>query len=170
MNKVTPQFVTDPILNNCLNICKESLAGVDSLLKVIKANMLETLEPKVKVSNEEVERYQYISHGFSWYSTYVESLHQLLAWAEHLSDTGKLGKSESLILQIGFSEYLAQLRGGLQMSQNEFIRPNELGVSQERIINFFGESAQILIDKGNTDKARRLLVESMISQIGTPTA
>ncbi len=169
MNKVTPQFVTDPILNNCLNICKESLAGVDSLLKVIKANMLETLEPKVKVSNEEVERYQYISHGFSWYSTYVESLHQLLAWAEHLSDTGKLGKSESLILQIGFSEYLAQLRGGLQMSQNEFIRPNELGVSQERIINFFGESAQILIDKGNTDKARRLLVESMISQIGTPT-
>ena len=38
---------------------------------------------------------------------------------------------EELTLRIGFGEYLAQLIDGVPMSQNEFARPRELGLTLE---------------------------------------
>ena len=38
------------------------------------------------------------------------------------------GAAEELIVRIGFGEYLHQLLGGIPMSQNELVRPAELGL------------------------------------------
>jgi (2S)-methylsuccinyl-CoA dehydrogenase len=40
-----------------------------------------------------------------------------------------LGERESLILQIGFGEYLAQMAGGIAISQGEVVRPQDLGLA-----------------------------------------
>jgi (2S)-methylsuccinyl-CoA dehydrogenase len=74
-----------------------------------------------------IEREQRAVHGFAWTATVVEGLAQLLAWARRLAETGRLGEGEALVLSIGFGEYLAQLLGGLPMSQNEIARPADLG-------------------------------------------
>ncbi len=52
-----------------------------------------------------------------------KALAQLAAWARRLATAGRLGAGEDLVLRIGFGEYLAQLLGGLPMSQNEMVRP-----------------------------------------------
>src|SRR5262249_20760557 len=39
----------------------------------------------------------------------------------------KLGEIESLICQAAFGEYLAQIKGGIAMSQGEIVRPSDLG-------------------------------------------
>ena len=43
---------------------------------------------------------------------------------------GRFGEIESLIAQIGAGEYLAQLAGGVPMSQGEIVRPHELGLKE----------------------------------------
>ena len=45
-----------------------------------------------------------------------------------LTRPGKLGERERLILQLGFGEYLAQIVGGIPMSQGEIVRPSDLGL------------------------------------------
>ena len=62
-----------------------------------------------KVSAALIDRHQFAAHSLSWLATYAESLIQLHAWAARLSEQGRLGETEALILQIGFGEYLAQM-------------------------------------------------------------
>jgi (2S)-methylsuccinyl-CoA dehydrogenase len=47
----------------------------------------------------------------------------MLGWAERLETQERLGEIERLILQAAFGEYLAQMAGGLAMSQGEIARP-----------------------------------------------
>lgn len=73
------------------------------------------------------ERSQHLAHGLSWLVTYVETLRQVSEWAARLEAEGKFGEAEALLSQILFSEYCAQVIGGIPMNQGETIRPHELG-------------------------------------------
>ncbi len=42
---------------------------------------------------------------------------------------GLLGEIEELIVRIGLGEYLAQIQGGIPISQGEIVRPADLGLS-----------------------------------------
>ena len=53
------------------------------------------------------------------------------AWAERLVKDDKFGEDEQLIHQIAFCEYLSQIHGGIPMSQNEILRPQDIGLSQD---------------------------------------
>ncbi len=117
-----------------------------------------------KVSAARLERHQSAAHGLSWLATYVEALKQMRAWAGRLSASGHLGEAEALILQIGFGEYLAQIAGGIPMSQGEIARPADLGLGFEP-----GEAGQRLIAKGNTAEARARLVAGMRQTAGHAT-
>ena len=77
---------------------------------------------------EALEREQFAAHGLAWYATYAAGLRQMLGWAERLETSGRLGEIERLILQAAFGEYLAQMAGGLAMSQGEIARPADLGI------------------------------------------
>ena len=72
-------------------------------------------------------------HGFAWMATYVEALRQIRGWASRLDEAGEFGEAEALILQVAFGEYLAQLAGGIAMSQAEIVRPFDLGLSEAEI-------------------------------------
>lgn len=80
-----------------------------------------------RIDPARVEAAQRQVHGFAWAATTVEGLAQLAAWARRLALSGRSGAGEDLVLRAGMGEYLAQLLGGLPMSQNEMVRPSDLG-------------------------------------------
>ena len=72
---------------------------------------------------------QRATHGLAWLATYAEAIRQLCAYAERLHAAARFGEVEQLLLQIGLSEYLAQILGGIPMNQTEIVRPADFGLS-----------------------------------------
>jgi (2S)-methylsuccinyl-CoA dehydrogenase len=85
-------------------------------------------------------------------------------WAERLSTDGKFAEMEQLILQIAFGEYLAQIHGGIPMSQGEVARLSDLGLTAPP----HSAETALLIARGNIPTVRTRLVELM--QDGTANA
>ena len=114
-----------------------------------------------KVSPAKLEANQRAAHGLSWLGTYAEAIRQLAAYTERLSAEGRFGEAEDLCVRIGASEYLAQIAGGIPMSQGEFVRPGDLGLSDGDVAQFMIETVRQLIAGGNTPEARARLVALM---------
>ena len=104
-----------------------------------------------------VDSEQRIVHGLAWISTIAAALEQTAGWAERIDARNALGESEMLLLRIGFGEYLAQLTGGLPMSQNEIVRPVELGLEAAALQLAQDEAVVWLIRTGNTAPTRAAL-------------
>ncbi|MBV9375666.1 MAG: acyl-CoA dehydrogenase family protein, partial [Alphaproteobacteria bacterium] len=66
-------------------------------------------------------------------ASYVEALRQMRSWAARLDEAARFGDIEALILEIVYGEYLAQLAGGIPMSQGEFARAQDLGLADENM-------------------------------------
>jgi (2S)-methylsuccinyl-CoA dehydrogenase len=75
------------------------------------------------------DREQRATHGLAWLATYVEAIRQFCDYAERLHVVGTLGAIEELLIRIGLGEYLAQMLGGIPISQGEIVRPADLGLS-----------------------------------------
>ena len=61
-------------------------------------------------------------------------------WGDRLKGEGRFSEFEQLILAAAFAEYLAQIAGGIPMSQVEIIRPEALGVPKADIRRFEDEA------------------------------
>ena len=96
------------------------------------------------------ERNQHLAHGLSWLVTYVETLRQVAEWAARLEEEGKFGEAEALLSQVLFSEYCAQIIGGIPMNQGETIRPHELGSLEAADALFANPVIRKLIIEGKT--------------------
>jgi (2S)-methylsuccinyl-CoA dehydrogenase len=159
-----PRPEAGALLPGLLDLTAAAIGPAEALL----AGATEALRGRVseggKVSGALLERHQFAAHALSWLATYVDSLRQLRAWAGRLSEAGRFGEIEALILQIGFGEYLAQIAGGIPMSQGEIARPAELGLDFEP-----GEPGRALIAQGNTAEARARLVRLMRDSAGHAT-
>jgi (2S)-methylsuccinyl-CoA dehydrogenase len=66
------------------------------------------------------------AHGVAWAATTIDALRATLGWAQRLQQAGRLSELETLILRAGFAEYLAQLAGGVALSQGENFRADGL--------------------------------------------
>ena len=98
-------------------------------------------------------REQHLAHGYAWVATYLETLRQTAEWAARLEADGKFGDVEHLLCQILFSEYCAQLVGGVPMNQGETIRPHELGTLSEADALFSNPAVRTLITDGKTPES-----------------
>jgi (2S)-methylsuccinyl-CoA dehydrogenase len=108
-----------------------------------------------------IDREQRAAHGLAWLATYVEALRQMHALAERLTNAGQFGETEELLVRIGCGEYLAQIAGGIPMSQGEIVRLADLGLSAAAAAARFDSAAEQLIAEGNTARNRARLVELM---------
>ena len=83
------------------------------------------------------------------------------SWAgpNRLEATGELTELESLILQAAFGEYLAQLTGGIRLSQVEIVRPGDLGIPAEALAAYRTDAVTTLIDKGAAAPVRLRIAE-----------
>ncbi|MGB3316328.1 MAG: acyl-CoA dehydrogenase family protein, partial [Albidovulum sp.] len=152
------------ILPDLLALTEAALPPVETLLDAATKGLQATVTRDGRVSGAALEQNQFAAHALSWLATYVESLRQMRGWAGRVSDAGALGEMESLLLQIGFGEYLAQIAGGIPMSQGEVARLSDLGLA------WVPEgAAAALIAGGNTPAARARLVALMRDNHGRAT-
>ncbi|MDY0881234.1 acyl-CoA dehydrogenase family protein [Dongia soli] len=127
------------------------------MLDAARSRLVTDVTSGGKIDARAFDAAQFAAHGFAWMATYVEALRQMLDWAERLQASDRLRETEQLILQIGFGEYLAQLRGGLAMSQGEIVRPSDLGLTAHELAHL--DPARNLIEQGNSSIARSRLAE-----------
>jgi len=109
------------------------------------------------------EAAQAAGHGLAWLATYVEALRQLLAWGRRLTASDRFGETERLLLSAGFGEYLAQIAGGIPMSQSETVRLADLGVTRIEAHGFEHQVAG-LIDQGTSSALRARLASIIAAQ------
>ena len=158
-----------PLLEDLLSLTEAALPAADAVLSAATGHVRATLTQEGRVSAALLEANQYAAHGFAWLATYVESLRQLRAWAGRLDAAGQFGEMEALILQIGFGEYLAQIRGGIPMSQGEIARLADLGVTEAEAAALSAGAAAQLAAQGNSQAARDRLAALMRDNAGRAT-
>jgi (2S)-methylsuccinyl-CoA dehydrogenase len=101
---------------------------------------------------------QRLLHGFAWIATTAEALNATASWASRLDAASRLSETELLVLRIAFGEYLAQLLHGVAMSQNEIVRPQELGLSEAASVLADAPAVRMLLAEGNTAETRAALM------------
>jgi (2S)-methylsuccinyl-CoA dehydrogenase len=112
-----------------------------------------------------LDREQRATHGLAWLATYVEAMRQLAAYGERLHAAGQFGEVETLLVEIGIGEYLAQIVGGIPMSQGEIVRPSDLGLAPEAVAACMADAPAELIAPGQAERRARL-IELMRDQHG----
>jgi (2S)-methylsuccinyl-CoA dehydrogenase len=138
--------------------CREALAAAESLLEASRAGVAGMVVRDGRIDAVALEREQFAVHGFAWAATYVESLRQMLGWAERCKADGLFGELESLMLQAAFGEYCAQLAGGIALSQVEIARPADMGVPEDAVEAFRSATTEIVAE-GNTAAVRQRIAD-----------
>ena len=133
--------------------------AIEALFEQAADSLRERVTDKGKLSNALIEREQHAAHGLAWFATYVESVRELIAYAERMEAEGLYGETEELLTRIGVGEYLAQIFGGIPMSQGEFIRLSDFGLASDAIAESRIAAIDELIATGNTVANRARLVE-----------
>jgi (2S)-methylsuccinyl-CoA dehydrogenase len=108
-----------------------------------------------------LDREQRAAHGLAWLATYVEAIRQLASYTQRLTEMGSFGEVEELLVRIGAGEYLAQIFGGIPMSQGEIVRMSDLGLPTAAVTARITPAVDHLISTGNIAARRARLVELM---------
>ena len=153
MNQVLA--ITVPVSRPSLADYTAGVGAADEILLLARA----IVRQKVAAAKDDAEQTRL--HGFAWLATYVEALRQLVDWADRLTAEGRFGAMEDEILAIGMAEYLAQISGGIAMSQVETVRLASLGVARADIAKFDAK-VEALIAYG-LDETRKASLAALIA-------
>ena len=135
------------------------VAAVDALFADARRAVAERVMQDGRAVSRALDREQRATHGLAWLATYVEALRQLAAYAERLTASGNFGEIEELLVRIGAGEYLAQIFGGIAMSQGEIVRLADLGLPPAAAAARLTPAVEHLIAFGNTAPRRARLAE-----------
>ena len=149
---------TEPDL---VELSREATAALDALLADAVAKVRERVVVAGKPDGRLFDREQRATHGLAWLATYVEAVRQLAAYTERMTGAGTLGELEEHLVRVALGEYLAQIIGGIPMSQGELVRPSDLGLSAAQVAARINGDIESLIASGNTAERRARLVELM---------
>jgi (2S)-methylsuccinyl-CoA dehydrogenase len=144
-----------------VELSREATAALDALLADAVAKVRERVVVGGKPDGRLFDREQRATHGLAWLATYVEAVRQLAAYTERMVGAGTLGEIEENLVRIALGEYLAQIVGGIPMSQGELVRPSDLGLSAAQVAARFSADVESLIASGNTVERRARLIELM---------
>jgi len=139
----------------------DAVSAVESLFADARRAVSERVTIEGRMVSRVFDREQRATHGLAWLATYVEALRQLAAYAQHMTEMGSFGETEELLVRIGAGEYLAQITGGIPMSQGEIVRLSDLGLSASAAAARITPAIEHLIATGNTAQRRARLVELM---------
>lgn len=105
-----------------LSAARKALLAAQNYLSIAQTALVDRL------STRKMDQDQRAAHGFAWAATSVAALDSLLHWAETHRAAGGTNAINDDVVTLGFAETLAQLVGGLPMSQNELFRPADIGI------------------------------------------
>ena len=143
-----------PSAPNLLDLAPAAVGSAEAILADATAKLRAKLAFAGRIDTGLLEREQRAAHGLAWLATYVEALRQLAAYAERMHAAGRFGASEELLVRIGMGEYLAQILGGIPMSQGETVRLTDLGLSALDVAARVAPAVEQLIASGNTAEHR----------------
>ena len=157
-------MIETPVMKDILALTQQAVKPLETLNTKAINNLRELVTLDNKVSSSLIETHQSAAHGVAWLATYTESIRQMVKWGEKVSEQNKFGQTEQLLLQIAVSEYLGQILGGIMMSQGEIFRLNDIGITTLDLSEFQTQAVKDLIQNGNNQHARALLVDIMLEQ------
>jgi (2S)-methylsuccinyl-CoA dehydrogenase len=146
----------------------EASDSVQALLAEAASAVRAKVSEGGKISSAALEREQHAAHGYAWLATYVESIRQLAAYSGRMIEAKRFGEIEELLVRVGAGEYLAQIFGGIPMSQGETLRLADLGLSEQKIAARFTPAIKALI-AGNTAEVRAELAAAIAKAQGSLT-
>ena len=157
-----PSTVTArPPRREVIAMLDEAVTAADALL----SDARRAVGHRVAIDGQVVARLfdseQRATHGLAWLATYVEAIRQLAEYGRRLAEGGTFGEVEELLLRIGAGEYLAQMLGGMPMSQGEIVRLSDLGLNAAAAAARVNPAVEHLIATGNTAPRRARLMELM---------
>ncbi|MBY0530875.1 MAG: acyl-CoA/acyl-ACP dehydrogenase [Xanthobacteraceae bacterium] len=151
-----------------LPLLLEASDSVQALLAEAAAAVRAKVVEGGKISAAALEREQHAAHGYAWLATYVESIRQLAAYTGRMIETGRFSELEEFLVRVGAGEYLAQIFGGIPMSQGEMLRLADLGLAEQKISARITPAIKTLI-AGNDAPARAQLAAAIAKAQGSLT-
>jgi len=136
-----------------------ALAEIEALQLEATAAVRRTVSAVGALSADLIEQEQHAAHGLAWLATYVQAIREMLAYRERLAGEGRFGETEELLTKIGIGEFLAQIFGGIPMSQSEIVRLGDFGLSADVIARHRSDAVERLIAGGNIAAHRKRLAE-----------
>jgi len=167
----TTTSVDDLLIPDLVATCAEALKSAETVLGAAKQGMAARIgrDERGRVSGAALEREQHAAHSLAWLATYVESLRQMHDWAERLIAQDRFGTLEAMILQAAFGEYLAQMAGGIPMSQGEYARLDDMGAGETARRALDAAPVRALIAGGATTAIREQIAATLAERDGAAT-
>ena len=137
---------------------KVACAAAQSYLRAARERVADELVVDGRVNAKQADAKQRMLHGLAWIATTVEALEATRGWLKNAHAAGDCSH-EITLAQIAFGEYLSQLVGGIPMSQNEMVRPLELGLSKAAERLAADAAVAALMTHGNTAESRAELAQ-----------
>ncbi len=134
-----------------ISLLEEALAAAEAYLDDARGGVAARVQAGGRTDPAALERDQFAAHGFAWIATYVAGLREMLGWGRRLEASDALTELDRLVLQAAFGEYLAQLSGGIAVSQGEVVRPADLGLDGAALR---GPAVERVAAEGNSNAAR----------------
>ena len=148
-----------PAVHELVIPLREAVAAVEALFDDARRAVANRVTIEGRPVPRILDREQRATHGLAWLATYAEAIRQLEAYSLRLAAAGSFGEIEELLVRIGVGEYLAQVIGGIPMSQGEIVRLSDLGLSLAAVAARVTPAVEHLIATGNTAPRRARLVE-----------
>lgn len=149
---------------NLLSTARAALTAADTLFAAARRGVAAMVAPDGAVNPDLLEKKQLAAHGLAWLGTYVQALRQSLDWATRLDQGGRFGAVEAAILRLGYTEYLAQIVGGIPMSQVEIVRLADLGVAPWEVNAFVTDPAVAALLDGRDLEPLRLELARQVAE------
>ena len=142
-------------------LTRQALRAAEGVLqdatRAVRARLAKDNQTPDRALDRALDREQRATHALAWLATYVEAVRQLGAYAQRMHEAGRLGELEQLIVEIGLAEYLAQIQGGIPMSQGEIARPSDMGLSAAAVERRMAGPLEDFFTVGNEQRRARLI-------------
>jgi (2S)-methylsuccinyl-CoA dehydrogenase len=112
-----------------------------------------------RIDLHRLDDHQRAVHGLAWVATTAEAIVRTAQWGARLAREDRLSRADELAMCVGLSEYLAQLAGGIPMSQSEIFRPQEIGIEAAAAQLAAHPGTRWFVANGGSPGARSALVE-----------
>ncbi len=149
-----------------IELSREAVSTLDALLADAVIKVCERVVVEGHPVAKLFDREQRATHGLAWLATYVEAVRQLAAYTERMIGNGTFGELEENLVRIGLGECIAQIAGGIPMSQGEVVRPSDMGLTPAQVAQRLNPTVTGLMASGNTAERRARLIELMRASHG----
>ena len=144
-----------------LKRCDEALLAAEGLIAAAKDRVAARVTVDGAISAGQLDREQRAAHALAWFATTLEALRQMARWARALESDNHFGELERLIFAAAFGEYLAQLAGGVPMSQQEIARAADMGLDADELGGFLTPEVRELIAVGTARETRVAIADHL---------